>query len=59
MENMPFVVQQLIALAGANEEIKNALEESIQKADCYGINKSFFVVLIKRRLYGQHRVVDC
>jgi len=33
MENMPFIVQQLVSLVGANEEIKNALEESIQKAD--------------------------
>ena len=33
MENIPFVVQQLGSLVGANEEIKNALEESIQTSD--------------------------
>ncbi len=33
MENIPFVVQQLESLLGTNEELKNALEISIQSSD--------------------------
>ena len=33
MENMPFIVQQLISLVGANEDLKNALEASIEAAE--------------------------
>ena len=33
MEKIPFVIQQLESLFGANEKLKNALEESIQKSD--------------------------
>src|SRR3954463_6423349 len=33
MENTPFIVQQLISLLSANEDLKNALEESIKSAE--------------------------
>lgn len=33
MENRPFIVQQLISLMGANEELRNAIETSIRESD--------------------------
>lgn len=37
MENMPLIVQQLTSLVEANEEIKNALKESIEKSEVSGV----------------------